>query len=70
MSNLKSALSTMPRDIKKNDQQHLTYIYNTVMELIHHLDEEKKEKDRAKRENAQPIVEEIDKVLKKYRIKE
>ena len=70
MSNLKSALATMPRDIKKNDQQHLTYIYNTVMELIHHLDEEKKEKDRAKRENAQPIVEEIDKVLKKYRIKE
>ena len=33
-----------------------------------HLDEEKKQKNKAKRENAQPIVEEIDRVLKRYRM--
>ena len=69
MTNLKSAMVSMPRAIEKNDKRLLYYIHSTVIELINHLDEEKKEKDRAKRENAQPIVEEIDKVLKKYRIK-
>ena len=70
MTNLKSAMVSMPRAIEKNDKRLLYYIHSTVIELINHLDEEKKEKDRAKRENALPIVEEIDKVLKKYRIKE
>ena len=67
MTNLKSAIASMPRAIEKDDKRLLYYIHNTVIELLNHLDEEKKEKDRAKRENAQPIVEEIDKVLKKYR---
>ena len=69
MTNLKSAMASMPRAIEKNDKRLLYYIHSTVIELLKHLDEEKKEKDRAKRENAQPIVEEIDKVLSKYRIK-
>ena len=69
MTNLKSAMASMPRAIEKNNKQLLYYIHSTVIELLKHLDEEKKEKDRAKRENAQPIVEEIDKVLQKYRIK-
>ena len=69
MSNLKSAIAGMPRAIARNDQPTLTHIHRLVVELLMHLDEEKKEKDRAKRENAQPIVEEIDKVLQKYRIK-
>ena len=70
MSNLKSAIASMPRAITRNDQPMLTHIHRLVVELLIHLDEEKKEKDRAKRENAQPIVEEIDKVLNKYRIKQ
>lgn len=70
MSNLKSAIASMPRAIARNDQPTLTHIHRLVVELLIHLDEEKKEKDRAKRENAQPIVEEIDKVLKKYRLKQ
>ena len=70
MSNLKSAIASMPRAIARNDQPMLTHIHRLVVELLMHLDEEKKEKDRGKREKAQPIVEEIDKVLKKYRIKE
>jgi hypothetical protein len=57
----------MPRAIEKNDKRLLYYIHGSVIELLNHLDEEKKEKDRAKRENAQPIVEEIERVLKKYR---
>lgn len=68
MSNLKAAIASMPHAIEKNDKRLLYYIYSTVIELLNHLDEEKKEKDKAKRENAQPIVEEIDKVLKKYRL--
>ena len=60
----------MPRAIEKNNKQLLYYIHSTVIELLNHLDEEKKEKDRAKRINAQPIVDEIDKVLKKYRLKQ
>lgn len=59
----------MPRAIEKNNKHLLYYIHSTVIELLNHLDEEKKEKDRARRENAQPIVEEIEKILKKYRIK-
>lgn len=70
MSNLKSAIASMPRAIVRNDQRTLNHIHRLVVELLVHLDEEKKEKDRAKRENAQPIVEEIDKILKKYRIKD
>lgn len=70
MSNLKSAIASMPRAIEKNNKQLLYYIHSTVIELLNHLDEEKKEKDRAKRINAQPIVDEIDKVLKKYRLKQ
>ena len=42
-------------------------VYKYIVQLLAHLDEEKKEKDKAKRVNAQPIVEEIEKVLKKYR---
>lgn len=68
MTNLKSAMASMPRAIEKNDKRLLYYIHSTVIELLNHLDEEKKEKDRVKRENAQPIVEEIDRVLKKYRL--
>lgn len=70
MSNLKSAIASMPRAIVRNDQPTLTHIHRLVVELLIHLDEEKKVKDRAKRESAQPIVEEIDKVLKKYRLKQ
>lgn len=69
MSNLKSAIASMPRAIERNDKRLLHYIHNTVVELLSHLDEEKREKDKAKRENAQPIIEEIDKVLNKYRLK-
>lgn len=69
MTNLKSAIASMPRAIARNDQPTLTHIHRLVVELLMHLDKEKKEKDRAKRENAQPIVEEIDKILKKYRVK-
>ena len=69
MSNLKSAIASMPRAIARNDQPALTHIHRLVVELLMHLDEEKREKDKAKRENAQPIVEEIEAVLKKYRIK-
>ena len=68
MSNLKSAIASMPRAIARNDQPTLTHIHRLVVELLMHLDEEKKEKDKARRINAQPIVEEIDKVLKKYRM--
>lgn len=69
MSNLKSAIASMPRAIEKNDKRLLYYVHNTVVELLSRLDEEKREKDKAKRENAQPIIEEIDKVLNKYRAK-
>ena len=69
MSNLKAAIASMPRAIERNDKHLLYYIHGTVIELLNHLDEEKKAKDKAKRENAQPIVEEIDKVLMKYRLK-
>lgn len=68
MSNLKAAIASMPRAIERNDKRLLYYIHSTVVELLNHLDEEKRAKDKAKRETAQPIVEEIDKVLKKYRI--
>lgn len=70
MSNLKSAIASMPRAIEKNDKRLLYYIHSTVNELLLHLDEEKKKQDRTKRENAQPIVDEIEKVLKKYRLKQ
>lgn len=70
MSNLKSAITSMPRAIEKNDKRLLYYIHSTVKELLLHLDEEKKMQDRTKRENAQPIVDEIEKVLKKYRLKQ
>lgn len=70
MSNLKECIRSMPKAIERNDQRLLNHIYRLVVELLMHLDEEKKEKDRAKRENAQPIVEEIDKVLNKYRMKQ
>ena len=69
MTNLKSAMASMPRAIEKNDKRLLYYIHSTVIELLNHLDEKKKEKDKAKRENAQPIVEEIENILKKYRLK-
>jgi predicted nucleotidyltransferase len=68
MSNLKESIRLMPKAIERNDQHLLNHIHRLVLELLMHLDEEKKEKDRAKRKNAQPIVEEIDSVLKKYRI--
>ena len=58
----------MPRAIERNDKRLLYYIHSTVTELLNHLDEEKKQKDKAKRENAQPLIEEIDKVLKKFRL--
>ena len=70
MSNLKSAIASMPRAIEKNDKRLLYYIHSTVKELLLHLDEEKKMQDRTNRENAQPIVDEIEKVLKKYRLKQ
>ncbi|MBR3070332.1 hypothetical protein [Fibrobacter sp.] len=70
MSNLKSAIANMPRAIEKNDKKLLYYIHSTVSELLLHLDEEKKMQNRNKRENAQPIVDEIEKVLKKYRLKQ
>ena len=60
----------MPRAIEKNDKRLLYYIHSTVSELLLHLDEEKKMQNRNKRENAQPIVDEIEKVLKKYRLKQ
>ena len=68
MSNLKESIRSMPKAIERNDQRLLNHVYRLVVELLIHLDEEKKEKDRVKRENAQPIVEEIDRVLKKYRL--
>lgn len=68
MTNLKSAIASMPRAIERNDKRLLYYIHSTVTELLNHLDEEKKQKDKAKRENAQPLIEEIDKVLKKFRL--
>ncbi len=68
MSNLKESIRSMPKAIERNDQRLLNHIYRLVVELLMHLDEEKKQKNKAKRENAQPIVEEIDKVLKKYRL--
>ena len=68
MSNLKESVRLMPKAIERNDQRTLHHIHKLVVELLIHLDEEKKEKDRTKRENAQPIVEEIDKILKKYRL--
>jgi hypothetical protein len=68
MSNLKAAIASMPRAIERNDKHLLYYIHSTVIELLNHLDEEKKQKDKAKRENAQPLIEEIDKVLKKFRL--
>lgn len=70
MSNLKSAVASMPRAIARNDQPTLSHIHRLVVELLSHLDEEKKMQDRTKRENAQPIVDEIEKVLKKYRLKQ
>ena len=70
MSNLKESIRQMPKAIEHNDQRLLNHIHRLVVELLIHLDEEKKEKDRAKRANAQPIVEEIDRVLKKYRTKQ
>jgi len=68
MTNLKSAIASMPRAIEKNDKHLLYYIHSTVIELLNHLDEEKKNKDKAKRENAQPIIEEIETIIKKYRM--
>lgn len=44
MTNLKSAIATMPRAIEKNDKRLLYYIHSTVIELLIHLDEEKKRK--------------------------
>ncbi len=70
MSNFKECIRSMPKAIERNDQRLLNHIYRLVVELLMHLDEEKKEKDKSKRENAQPIVEEIDKVLNKYRMKQ
>lgn len=70
MTNLKACVKHMPIDIRKNNQENLMYVYKFIVELLAHLDEEKKQKDKAKRENAQPIVEEIEKVLRKYRRKE
>lgn len=69
MSTLKECVRHMPRDIEKNNQDRLLCVHRLIVELLAHLDEEKKQKDKAKRENAQPIVEEIEKVLKKYRVK-
>ena len=69
MSNLKEAIASMPRAIERNDKRLLYYIHSTVIELLNHLDEEKKAQKKAVQEKAQPIIEEIDKVLSKYRIK-
>ena len=57
MSNLKESIRSMPKAIERNDQRMLNHIYRLVVELLIHIDDEKKEKDRAKRVNAQPIVE-------------
>ncbi len=70
MTNLKSAMASMPRAIEKNDKHLLYYIHSSVVELLNHLDEEKKAQKKAKQENAQPIVKEIDVILRKYRIKD
>lgn len=58
----------MPRAIEKNDKRLLYYIHSTVIELLNHLDDEKKAQKMARQEIAQPIVKEIDEVLKKYRL--
>lgn len=68
MSNLKAAIASMPRAIEKNDKRLLYYIHSTVIELLNHLDDEKKAQKMARQEIAQPIVKEIDEVLKKYRL--
>lgn len=68
MSNLKSAIASMPRAIEKNNKHLLYYIHSTVIELLNHLDDEKKAQKMARQEIAQPIVKEIDEVLKKYRL--
>lgn len=68
MSNLKEAIASMPRAIEKNDKRLLYYIHSTVIELLNHLDDEKKAQKMARQEIAQPIVKEIDEVLKKYRL--
>lgn len=44
MSNLKAAIASMPRAIERNDKHLLYYIHGTVIELLNHLDEEKREK--------------------------
>ena len=59
----------MPRAIARNDQPTLTHIHRLVVELLIHLDEEKKAQKKAVQEKAQPIIEEIDKILSKYRIR-
>ena len=41
MSNLKSAIASMPRAIARNDQPTLTHIHRLVVELLSHIDEEK-----------------------------
>ena len=69
MSNLKEAIASMPRAIERNDKRLLYYIHSTVIELLNHLDEEKKAQKKAVQEKALPIIEEIDKVLSKYSIK-
>jgi len=69
MSNLKMAIASMPRAIERNDKRLLYYIHSTIIELLNHLDEEKKAQKKAVQEKAQPIIEEIDKILSKYRIK-
>lgn len=58
----------MPRAIEKNNKHLLYYIHSTVIELLNHLDDEKKAQKMARQEIAQPIVKEIDEVLKKYRL--
>ena len=70
MSNLKAAIASMPRAIERNDKRLLYYIHSTVIELLNHLDDEKKAQKLAKQEKAQPIIEEIDKILNKYRFKQ
>ena len=60
----------MPKAIERYVMRLLNHIYRLIAKLLIHLDEEKKEKDKAKRKNAQTIVAEIDKVLKKYSLKE
>ena len=68
MSNLKEAIRQMPKAIERNDQRMLNHIHRLVVELLIHLDEEKKAQKMARQEIAQPIVKEIDEVLKKYRL--